>query len=394
MKSSCLLFLALLTSFSLFSQAQWIQVDSMKGPAKSVASSFVLGDTGYVVGGMVDNQFTRRMYSYKPNQNDWDDEASWGGDLGSGQNRGSAVSFVINNKAYAGLGQGNSAGFYNDFWEYDPATETWTQVADFEGSARRSAVAFAIGDKGFVGTGHTVTGLTNDFYSYDPATNSWNSIASFPGTPRKYAVSFTIGDFGFVGLGDDGVLKNDLWMYIPEFDVWTARASLPAAGRSGASACGIYPDGFVFTGETASGYTQETWQYHYFSNTWEQTVNFPGIARKHSTAFSINGVAYVGSGYGNMQFQDDFYALTPVLSVNENKSVNLICFPNPTSDFITFSEVEISELRMVDVHGRAVQITWIQEGRMIDVRQLENGMYILSGLTTSGEVFTSEFIKQ
>ncbi len=394
MRSSWLLFLALFSTCSLFAQAQWIQVDSMKGPAKSVTSSFVLGDTGYVLGGMVDNQFTRRMYSFKPNQNDWDDEASWGGDLGSGQNRGSAVSFVIDNKAYAGLGQGNTAGFYNDFWEYDPSTETWTQIADFEGTARRGAVGFAIEGKGYVGTGHTVTGLTNDFYSYDPTTNSWSIVAPFPGTPRKYAVSFTIGDYGFVGLGDDGVYKNDLWMYIPEFDVWAARASLPAPGRSGASACGIYPDGFVFTGETPSGYSSETWQYHYFSNTWEQTTDFPGIARKHGTAFAINGIAYVGSGYGNMQFLDDFYALTPVLSISENHVVNLQCYPNPTAELISFSNEEIEEIEIVDMRGRSMAVTWILKGQVIDVRHFDNGSYLLSGKTKQGAIFTSQFIKQ
>jgi N-acetylneuraminic acid mutarotase len=394
MKSSWLLFLALLSTGSLFAQAQWIQIDSMKGPAKSVTTSFVLGDTGYVLGGMVDNQFTRRMYSFKPNQNDWDDEASWGGDLGSGQNRGSAVSFVIGNKAYAGLGQGNTAGFYNDFWEYDPSTETWTQIADYEGNARRGAVGFVIDGKGYVGTGHTVTGLTNDFYSYDPVTNTWSSIAPFPGTPRKYAVSFTIGNFGFVGLGDDGVYKNDLWMYIPEFDVWTARAPLPSLGRVGSSACSIYPDGFVFTGETPSGYTSETWQYHYFSNSWEQTTDFPGIARKHSTAFAINGIAYVGSGYGDMVFMDDFYALTPVLSLTENQVIQLKCYPNPTTEIISVANEQLSACAIFDLNGRNVPVKWVLEGRVINVCDLESGSYILFGKTTGGASFTSQFIKQ
>jgi hypothetical protein len=40
-----------------------------------------------------------------------------------------------------------------DFWEYDPATNTWTQKADFGGTARYSAVGFSIADKGYLGTG-------------------------------------------------------------------------------------------------------------------------------------------------------------------------------------------------------------------------------------------------
>ena len=42
---------------------------------------------------------------------------------------------------------------YKDFWEYDPAANTWTQKADFGGTARYGAVGFSIGSKGYIGTG-------------------------------------------------------------------------------------------------------------------------------------------------------------------------------------------------------------------------------------------------
>ena len=41
-----------------------------------------------------------------------------------------------------------------DFWEYDPAANTWTQKADFGGTARDGAVGFSIGSKGYIGTGY------------------------------------------------------------------------------------------------------------------------------------------------------------------------------------------------------------------------------------------------
>ena len=43
-----------------------------------------------------------------------------------------------------------------DFWEYDPAANTWTQKADFVGVARISAVGFSIGSKGYIGTGYDI----------------------------------------------------------------------------------------------------------------------------------------------------------------------------------------------------------------------------------------------
>ena len=68
------------------------------------------------------------------------------------QPRLDAVGFSIGSKGYIGTGLPIS-GFVKDFWEYDPATNTWTQKADFGGTARHSAVGFSIGSKGYIGTG-------------------------------------------------------------------------------------------------------------------------------------------------------------------------------------------------------------------------------------------------
>jgi hypothetical protein len=124
-------------------------------------------------------------------QDDWDNEVSWGGDFGGGQNRGSAVGFTAYNKAYVGLGQGNSAGFYNDFWEYDPSTEVWTQKADFIGSARRGAVGFSIDDIGYVGTGQDATGLTRDLLIWELAMMAF-CVPIFGNTNRQLIHGFNV----------------------------------------------------------------------------------------------------------------------------------------------------------------------------------------------------------
>ena len=72
-----------------------------------------------------------------------------------------------------------------DFWEYDPATNTWTQKADFGGTARYVAVGFSIGSKGYIGTGDDdLNQFLKDFWEYDPATNTWTQKADFGGTAR------------------------------------------------------------------------------------------------------------------------------------------------------------------------------------------------------------------
>ena len=85
-----------------------------------------------------------------------------------------AVSFTINGKAY--IGTGIDASHTKDFWEYDPVTNVWTQKADFAGKARAGAVAFSIGNTGFIGLGFSGTlanGYNSDFWQYNPVRDAW-----------------------------------------------------------------------------------------------------------------------------------------------------------------------------------------------------------------------------
>ena len=54
------------------------------------------------------------------------------------------------------------------------AADTWTQRADFGGTGRYAAVGFSIGSKGYIGTGNdSHATLLKDFWEYDPAANTW-----------------------------------------------------------------------------------------------------------------------------------------------------------------------------------------------------------------------------
>src|SRR5438128_1515649 len=82
-----------------------------------------------------------------------------------------------------------------DFWRYDPLTNVWTQIADFGGEPRAAAVGFTIGSKGYMGTGQNFCNcgpgaLFNDFWEYDPSANAWTQKRDFGGSPRLSAVGF------------------------------------------------------------------------------------------------------------------------------------------------------------------------------------------------------------
>src|SRR6266566_243685 len=89
------------------------------------------------------------------------------------------------------------------------AQDTWTQKADFGGTARTNAVAFSIGSKGYIGTGCCVF---IDFLEYDPATDSWTQKANLRAEARLFAVGFSIGSKGYIGTGEALFpFKKDFW---------------------------------------------------------------------------------------------------------------------------------------------------------------------------------------
>src|SRR5436189_6019241 len=88
------------------------------------------------------------------------------------------------------------------------AQGTCTQKANFGGPGRESAVGFSIGSKGYIGTGAADSGLLKDFWEYDPATNTWIQKADFPGTARYDATGFSSGSKGYIGTGCCPLLKD------------------------------------------------------------------------------------------------------------------------------------------------------------------------------------------
>ena len=119
----------------------------------------------------------------------------------------SACSFSIGDKGYIVTGELWNYSLSEKLLEYDQQTDTWTQKADFGGSARMHATGFSVNGKGYIGTGAT-PGMPwvwfSDFWEYDPDTDSWTQKEDFPST-RYAAAGFSIGDKGYICGGDDSI---------------------------------------------------------------------------------------------------------------------------------------------------------------------------------------------
>jgi N-acetylneuraminic acid mutarotase len=152
-----------------------------------------------------------------------------------GIERQGAAGFSIGNKGYIGtgihyIGTGNYT-FLNDFWQYDPITDIWTQEANTGGLGRAYATGFSIGTMGYFGTGNNSTengGQLKDFLEYNPETNAWNQEATFTQIPRDFCIGFSIGTKGYLGTGVVGTSTcvQDFWEYDQTANTWTQKTDL------------------------------------------------------------------------------------------------------------------------------------------------------------------------
>lgn len=385
-------------SFDFFAQDYWFVRDTVKGSPKSAMAATSFQNIGLIIGGLDEFGFKRKMYSYSPFQDDWDEEVSLGGPSGDGLERGSSCAFTLYHEnmqiAYVCLGQTPTVPYMKDLWEFNPQTETWSQKANFSGTPRRQAVCFTAANVAYVGTGEDASGLKKDFYAYDPESNSWTQVADFAGTARRDAVAFELNGYGFVGTGDDGTLKNDLWMYDFQSDTWIDKASFPGTPRAGAVAWGAFPVAYLGTGEDDSGaFKNDLYEYNYFLNAWVQRANMPAPGRKNAFAFYIDGVSYVGAGYNGV-FLEDFWAYSGTAGINPLETITLQLFPNPVQHYLQIQSSEMmQQLRIFSMDGKQLFASLNQANELkLDVSQWPAGTYLFQS-EIKGKKHVKTFVK-
>ena len=258
---------------------------------------------------------------YDPATAKWTKKADFPG-LG----RANAISFVIGGKIYVGLGSNYDANTkgatYVDFYEYDPATDKWTEKSSFRGGGRDQPVSFVIGNKGYVGTGNTdpfsAATVTNDFYEYDPATDKWTQKTSLTGTARCRAFGFALNGKGYLGAGEDrNVSKlSDFYEYDPTADKWAKKADFPEANAR-ARGFDFGAVGMVAGGRAgnSNSLSNTVYQYNPAENTWAKKSDLASDddtrkGRFYPIALTLKSKAYIGLG-GFATGQKDFYEYVP-----------------------------------------------------------------------------------
>jgi N-acetylneuraminic acid mutarotase len=238
------------------------------------AASFVLGDTMYILtgeqvpptGGQNAPVFNfKKIHTSNIGTADFDLIPS----DGSVKARSSAVVFVLKNKAYLGTGMSYNFSLLNDFWEYDPSSGKWRQMASLPfhinplepvkyNEGRREAIAFSDEEFGYAGGGVRNLTMLKDFWKFVPPaspadTGHWEFLAFFPGPGRADPVSFEIGGVCYFGTGynyTSGLLQ-DFWKCDPTaIPVFKMVQTFPGTPREQATGMAIAGRGFAGLGMT------------------------------------------------------------------------------------------------------------------------------------------------
>jgi N-acetylneuraminic acid mutarotase len=284
------------------------------------AIAFSIDGKGYFGGGCSSSNtttacFMQDFYEYNPVTNTWTAKANLPFPFRNG------VSYGHNGKGYAGLGlkyeNSTSDVLMNNWYEYDPASNTWTTKSSSPYTAAAPAVAKINNDIyvfGGRGANKTINQTYNFLLKYNIPGNAWTTKETIMGQNRMQASGFNINNKIYVGGGHDGQPVNDFWEYDMTTNAWTAKASIPSLYVQRA-AVAVNGKGYLIGGylKDYSKFTDTLLEYNPATNSWTGKASFPGSKRGQMSTFVINGKIYAGLGWHNTApaVKSDFYKYDP-----------------------------------------------------------------------------------
>ena len=323
MKNFIILFF-LITQCTLYGQLGWVQKDSLPSAGRFFHISFVIGDKAYAGLGAIDAE--QRIYSagffrYDPSGDFWEQLADY-----PGKGRYASTAFSLNGKGYICLGVDTNHMWQSEVWEFDPVTEAWTKKTNFPGGDRYSSSSFVIDNKAYVVGGSYNAGqdYLNDLWCYNPATDTWMQKTSLPTAHKSGPVAFSINGKGYVCCGAYSTEEpaKDFYEYNPETDSWSTLPNLPGL-RTGAVGFVIGDKAYVGTGTDLNLTYKSFWCFNPTTNNWNAIADPPAgfSERTAGSAFSIGNTGYVLAGrsrpydpfYDSGKMLHDLWAYTPCM---------------------------------------------------------------------------------
>jgi hypothetical protein len=185
-------------------------------------------------------------------------------------------------------------------WQYNTSANQWVKKTDPPDNLSNP---FIINGKVYL------KNMNNHIVEYDPVNDSYTVKNNCPGTEPLLGW-FVVNGFGF------HVYNNgQCWQYDAGTDKWQQMANLNVPGTLyNASSFAVGGSGYILGDLNLQAYnfneSMKLFRYDFASNEWSQCAknNYPGDGAYQISAISFNGIAYVGLGYNNGDFNaTDFW---------------------------------------------------------------------------------------
>lgn len=283
----------LFTCFAFISFTSLAQWEQRADPlfTKDHGIGFSLDGFGYVLTGGANGQVftaTKDFFKYDPTTDSWEKLADYPGPA-----RGYGIGDTWNGKLYFGFGLDDNDVMLNDLWEWDPASNTFTQLPSCPCDPRVHPGLIADNGKVYVGAGGGDAGNLSDFWTYDITTQTWSQIADIPGK-RHHPYQFSVDGEVYVGAG-----HLESWYKLDEnTNSWIKLANLVA--RVAGSQFSYNGKGYALSGADVNHNifsTGEFWEYDPTTDAWTELCPHPGTSRFGSTQFLIDNYIYLLGGY-------------------------------------------------------------------------------------------------
>jgi len=375
-----------LQTFS-FSQGIWTQKTSLTAVGREDGVALSINNKGYFGTGY-NGPFYSDWWEYNPATDSWTQKASLPIPVNPGMGLRAATSFAIGNKGYVCMG-GQLTGAVTDLWEYDVTLNSWTQKSPFPQNGRIWCSSFSIGNKGYVGLGDDGSGLYSDFYEYDQASDSWSQIAFFGVGNRENAFAFTIQNKAYVGGGGYSAVCDDFWEYEPVADIWTQKANIIPSSPSSANlgfAISTINKGYMKRGFTFRMYDPNT-------NAWSVKTSFPGGTTSGAASFSIGNKGYIACGGDNFSnYYNQLWEYTPdtASGIEELEKLEASIYPNPNNGnfSISINEKEFN-VTVYDVTGKMIYQN--KNEKQINLTDKPKGIYLLK-IQSDNKIYSQKII--
>ncbi|WP_296231531.1 phage tail protein [uncultured Pseudomonas sp.] len=200
---------------------------------------------------------------------------------------------------------GWGAAAFSDVWRYDPAANSWKQMASMP-AARGDGVGCTVHDgKIYVmgGLGPGTSDFLSSVFCYDPASNAWSTLQSMP-VGLRFPVVVSIGAYIYVSGGErkEDARAVDLHRYDPAANAWIALAPRPLAvqtlGQGGAIAGRLH---LIGVDGSHQAYSPD-------ADTWSVLAPAPSTQAWAAVAV-VSGLLYCHAGHGGTYPASDYRLL-------------------------------------------------------------------------------------